>query len=293
MSYFRQVINLTIFILFSIYFLISCKKDSEELIPAYIHIDSISFSNNTGIGLTASHSITDAWVYIDNNLVGAFELPVTFPVLYENVHSVKIRPGIELNGIASTRSYYMIYKEFVKDINLVKDSITNIEVSSSYSSDDVFVWVENFEVGLPAIEEISGSDTNIVKTSLPGQVFEGSFSGAIYLTDEKNYFKAASVDAFELPKYGNIVFLELNYKTNNKFLIGLYAQSSSNIVEKHVLYINPKDTWNKIYVNLTSVVSQEIDANDFKILFMATKDEGVDQAEILLDNIQLIYVKES
>ncbi|MCD4680770.1 MAG: hypothetical protein K8S00_10320 [Bacteroidales bacterium] len=293
MSYFRQVINLTIFILFSIYFLISCKKESEELIPAYIHIDSISFSNNTGIGLTASHSITDAWVYIDNNLVGAFELPVTFPVLYENVHSVKIRPGIELNGIASTRSYYMIYKEFVKDINLTKDSITNIEVSSSYSNDDVFVWVENFEVGLPAIEEISGSDTNIVKTSLPGQVFEGSFSGAIYLTDDKNYFKAASVDAFELPKYGNFVFLELNYKTNNKFLIGLYAQSSSNIVEKHVLYINPKDTWNKIYVNLTSVVSQEIDANDFKILFMATKDEGVDQAEILLDNIQLIYVKES
>ncbi len=293
MNYPKQIWNITITIIFSIIFLNSCKKDGEEYIPSYIHIDSISFSNTSGLGLTASHSITDAWVYIDDNLVGAFELPVTFPVLYEKIHSVKIRPGIKLNGISSTRAYYLIYKEYTKDFMLVKDSVLNLNVSSSYADNDVFVWVENFEVGLPAIEEIAGSDTNIVKTSSTAQVFEGSFSGLISLTDEKNYFKAATIEAFELPKYGNFVFLELNYKTNNKFLIGLYAHYSSNVVEKHVLYINPKDSWNKIYVNLTNFVSQEVNALNFKIMFMSIKDEGVDQAEILLDNIQLIYVEES
>jgi len=171
--------------------------------------------------------------------------------------------------------------------------VINIGVSSSYSDNDVFVWIENFEVGLPAIEMIAGSDTNIVKTSSTGEVFEGSFSGKISLTDDKNYFKAATVDAFESPKLGNFVFLELNYKTNNKFLIGLYAVYSSNVVEKHILYINPKDKWNKIYVNLTNFISQEFNAINFKIMFMSYKDAGVDQAEILLDNIQLIYVEES
>ncbi len=293
MNYLKQIWNITIIIILSIIFLNSCKKDGEEYIPSYIHIDSIAFSNTSGLGLTASHSITDAWVYIDDNLVGAFELPVTFPVLYEKTHSVKIRPGIKLNGISSTRSYYLIYKDYIKDFILVKDSVLNIPVSSAYADNDVFEWVENFEVGLPAIEEIPGSDTNIIKTSAPGQVFEGSFSGLISLTEDNNYFKAATIDAFELPQFGNFVFLELNYKTNNEFLIGLYANYPSNVVEKHVLYINPKDNWNKIYVNLTNVVSQEINALNFKVMFMAIKDAGVDQADILLDNIQLIYVKES
>jgi len=293
MNYLKQVWNITIIIIFSIIFLSSCKKDGEEYIPSYIHIDSIAFSNNTGLGLTASHSITDAWVYIDDNLIGAFELPATFPVLLENTHKVRIRPGIKLNGISNTRAYYLIYKEYMDDFSLVKDSVLNINVASAYSDNDVFVWIENFEVGLPAIEMIPGSDTNIVKTSAPGQVFEGSFSGLISLDGDKNYFKAASVEAFELPKSGNFIFLELNYKTNNKFLIGLYANYSSNVVEKHVLYINPKDRWNKIYVNLTNFVSQEINALNFKIMFMSIKDAGVDEAEILLDNIQLIYVEES
>lgn len=293
MIYLKQVNTIIISLGLSLIFLISCKKDSEDFIPAYIKIDSIAFSNTSGLGLTSSHSITDAWVYIDDNLVGAYELPVTFPVLYEDIHSVKIRPGIKLNGIASTRSYYLIYSEYNNDIKLVKDSVVNIKVSSSYSDSDEFAWIENFEIGLPAIEKISGSDTNIIKTSDPDQVFEGSFSGLISLTDDNNYFKAATTEAYVLPKNGNFVFLELNYKTNNKFLIGLYAQTSSNIVEKHVLYINPKDQWNKIYINLTNIVSRETSAKDFKIMFMASKDSGIDQAEILLDNIQLIYLDES
>ena len=288
----RQVKRLTFIVLISISLLNSCKKDNEDLIPSYIHIDSISFNNNTSLGLTSSHSITDAWVYINDNLVGAFELPATFPVLYEKNHTVKIRPGIKINGIASTRSYYLIYSEFIKDIYLVKDSIINLEVSSSYSANDEFVWVENFEVGLPEIEIIPGSDTNIIKTSEAGKVFEGSYSGAIYLTNEKNYFKAATIESFKLPVYGNFVFLELNYKTNNKFLVGLYANYTSKIVEKQVLYINPKDKWNKIYINLTNVVSQEIYAESFKVYFMSIKEDGIEQAEILIDNIQLIYVKE-
>ena len=87
----KQVIILISTILFSIFSLSSCKDKSDDLIPAYIHIDSISFSNTTGLALTNSHAITDAWVYINDNLVGAFELPVTFPVLYENLNSVRIK----------------------------------------------------------------------------------------------------------------------------------------------------------------------------------------------------------
>jgi hypothetical protein len=292
MNYLRKG-KLIIIILFTVLIsLFSCKKDNEDLIPAYIHIDSVAFSNNTSLALTSSHAISDVWIYIDDNLIGAFELPCTVPVLYQNKHTVMIKPGIKLNGIASTRTYYPLYNDYINDFTLVKDSVLNISVSSSYSDLDDFAWIENFEIGLPELEEIAGSDTTMIKTSDPSKVFEGSFSGLICLTDENSYCKVATTNAYDLPKYGNYVFLELNYKTNNEFLIGLYANATSSITERQVLFINPKETWNKIYINLTNIVSEETNANDFKIIFIANKDAGVDKAEILLDNIQLIYIEE-
>src|SRR3954471_3898254 len=80
-----------------------CNK--EEPIPVYVHIEKISLVANpdgfvnsvTGDEGSLSSKISDAWVYVDEQLVGCFELPVTFPVLAEGTHTVKIRAGIKVN----------------------------------------------------------------------------------------------------------------------------------------------------------------------------------------------------
>ena len=99
-----------LFLSFIFLSLSSCEiYNPSEDEPSYIHIDSISLTTDYTAYGTASHKITDAWVYVDNELIGAFELPANVPVLKSGVHNINIRPGIKLNGIAATRSYYPFF----------------------------------------------------------------------------------------------------------------------------------------------------------------------------------------
>ena len=74
------------------------------------------------------------------------------------------------------------------------------------------------------------------------------------------------------------------------FTVGIFAQSSSQIIQDPLIYLNPKADWNKIYINLTNklwVTSDDI--VDFKIFFGALLQDGETEAVILIDNIKLIY----
>ena len=96
----RYLISCCVALLFSSIVLSSCNnfKGSQE-IPAYIHIDTFLFTTNYGLEGAASHKITDAWLYIDDDIQGCYELPATIPVLERGNHRVTIIPGIKLNGI--------------------------------------------------------------------------------------------------------------------------------------------------------------------------------------------------
>src|ERR1051326_8915965 len=72
--------------------------DTSEKIPAYIHIDKIAFIPASASWQSpTSVKITDAWVYIDGQLVGAYELPCTFPVQCEGTHNILVEAGIKQN----------------------------------------------------------------------------------------------------------------------------------------------------------------------------------------------------
>ena len=75
-----------------------------------LQIDSVSLDTNYYEQGSNFKAITDAWVYVDDGLIGAFELPATIPVLAEGKHKLEIRPGIKLNGISSTRAPYPFYQ---------------------------------------------------------------------------------------------------------------------------------------------------------------------------------------
>src|ERR1035437_8225163 len=102
-------------------------------IPAYIHIDKIGVKvNSDGSQGSRSNKISDAWVYIDEQLIGCFELPATFPVLYEGKHEIKIRPGIKVNGIAATRTPYPFYTIYDSIIHLQKGVRTYLNPIVTY-----------------------------------------------------------------------------------------------------------------------------------------------------------------
>ena len=89
--------------------IISCKKEDINDIPSYMTIEEITLDENS------THNITDAWVYIDDNLHGVYELPANFPILTQGKHKLRIKAGIKDNGIAGTRIPYPFYSSYIEE----------------------------------------------------------------------------------------------------------------------------------------------------------------------------------
>ena len=91
MRYFYRIFCGCFFVGFQFILLNSCSKfDKEEPIPSYISIRKIdlvvpdSLKDKQG---SASASISDAWIYIDDKLQGVYQLPAKFPEEFLKIHT--------------------------------------------------------------------------------------------------------------------------------------------------------------------------------------------------------------
>lgn len=273
----------------------SCNK--EEPIPTYIHVDGFTLVQNP-LGFagnsdnvaqdegTLSHKISDVWFYVDDQLVGCFELPCTFPVLAgDGTHKVKMRAGIKVNGIAATRAPYPFYKIYEQDVNFQSGTKITLSPTTMYVDYANFVFMEDFEETGMKIDTTPATEAKLVKTSAAGQVFEGNFSGYMDLDDGETIFECISSDYYALPKSGSSIFLEFNYKTDHIFTVSTIAISP--FAAEAVLNLNKNDNWNKAYLFLTPNVTPGSAINYYITMFMNAP--GADSVAFLIDNIKIVY----
>lgn len=265
----------------------------EEDTPSFIRIEEITVEEEEVHGANSS-KIVDAWVYINDNPLGTFELPVTIPALHEGENKITILPGIMLNGISNTRSVYPFYEKIEGTIELTPGETNNsyASITTKYKDEITLPMAvqEDFESAGFKFEKFGDSDTTFYKVNDPyiiHQEYGGEYAGAIYLTEEHDLFEVATNEFYSLPKDQSPVFLEFDYKTNQIFSVGFIANNYANPYQ--VLNINKKDQWNKIYLNLTSPIKKFVYANKFKIYFSAKKNPDLEKTKIYLDNIKLIY----
>lgn len=287
-----------VFVVFSTMFFSSCNKfHGSQEIPAYIHVDTFLLTTNYAIEGAASHKITDVWLYIDDDLQGCYEMPATIPVLKRGEHKITLIPGIKLNGISQTRTINPFYKPYiVEKIELEEKVVDTIHPSTTYySADDSnihFAMIEDFERQV-SLENTADSDTTIIRTErdAPGiwnDAYGNShYSGYVWLGDSTNYFCLASDEFHDLPNQGNSIFLEIDYKCNEIFEVGLFAKISG-VESMPLIYVNPSEKWNKIYVNLGPNITDAQEAEYFKFYIAGKIDEG-GEAEYYFDNIKLVY----
>ncbi|MBN8697847.1 MAG: hypothetical protein J0L87_15055 [Bacteroidetes bacterium] len=268
-----------------------------EPIPSYIRINGISLTTVAGQGSNSS-KISDAWVYIDEQLVGCFEIPVTIPILKEGVHQLRIRAGIKVNGISATRSPYPFYDSYTQTITLNKGEVQTISPVVKYLSSADFTCMEDFEASTGTIlyNSPTGTDTTLAVTTTPSEVFEGSKSGIAYIDATRTLFECVSDPntLFPLPKNSSPVFLEFNYKANSNFAVGLFCHTvigstTTNITKEKTLDFNPSSDWNKAYVYLTPTIGASGSANQFKIFIGMLNSAGADSLALQLDNIKIVY----
>lgn len=288
----RYTIGFSFFI-FGMIVLTSCEKfQGSQEVPAYLKIDSIYITTDYSTQGSASSSITDAWVYVDGQLIGAFEMPAKFPVLQSGVHKVAIMPGIKINGISSTRGAYDFYTPINMNVKFGLDSVTGLKtLHTTYSTSTNFLWREDFE-GTSISLDTTNRSTVPVKTTPQGSLLtiEGLHS-AIMTTDSTNDFAEAQSHAnFVIPL--SEVYLELNYNINTITTVGVILTGTSAYIQMPVLNLNVTNgRVKKIYIDLTPALNSTTGIDHFRVYFGGFKDSDVKQGIIVLDNVKLITSK--
>jgi hypothetical protein len=264
----------------------------DEPIPSYLKIKEVKV-NATALQGSASHKIVDMYVFVNNQLAGAYPALSTFPLLYEGENDFVFSAGIMVNGITAARGIYPFYKSNKQRLMLTPGQITEVNLTFEYNENTVFKWMENFDSPSSGLGFISvtgtGADIEFLPAGSP-DIFEGYSSGVVYLNISKRAFDIESSLSFSLPKTGRAIFLEINYQCSHDFEIGLTARYPFSTHQRwYAISVKAKSQWNKLYVDLSSGPSTYNDAADFKLYLKGELKEGDSQGRYLFDNLKILH----
>lgn len=277
--------TITLYLIILLFALSACDYiNPEETIPTYIKIESFSLQTTISSQGPNNHNITDAWVSVNGDFIGLFELPALIPILDAGVSEVFIKPGIKNNGIAASRVNYPFYTNYKIDTILVEKEIITLNPIVSYAEETIFDWNENFEDAGISI------DTSITSNiGIGDSIVNGSKVAKIILLDSTDIFRSQTIDSYSFPTAGQPLYFEMDYKTNNSFVVGLYINTAGQYVEQPIITINPKEAWNKIYLDLTYFSSMNSTADNYFVFIKAIKTDSITRSVILFDNLKLVH----
>ena len=286
-NYFLQVICL-----FALLFagLASCKQlDPPETIPAYMRINSIELTT-TPVQGTSSANINCAWVYIDNNPVGAFPLPCTFPIVASNgTHQLTVIAGIEDGGQSNERKQYPFYTTFQENVTLAQGQTITVSPKVAYTSYADFHFMENFENSNIKLNPNTTIKSDTMTTTNVG-AFEGR-SGLVVMYNGKSVYEGDSDTLMSLPNKGQMdVYLEFNYKSDAPFWVGMWYTAIGS-GPGDLVAIDSSSTWKKMYVDLeqTIITYETAPIPEPTYIFFSTQlPSGMDTARFMLDNIKVV-----
>lgn len=267
----------------------SCKKYGPSDAAFFIKAGPISVASNTATEGSSSHKITDLWLYVNGQFQAVYPLGNLMPIVTKNkTAKIQIFAGIKNNGIADTRIPWSFY-DLVEFDTLVETGKTiNRSFSFKYNATTHFVWKENFdEAGFSLTKSLISDTVGGITTS--ANSFEGkSYELGLSSANSSSIAQVESTGSgFSLPRGSEKVYLELNYKGNSVFDLGLIGEDTKL---KQAIMINPQENWNKIYVQLGNAVSDGVYSSKYKVYFRLLKQADNQSPKIFLDNIKLIYL---
>jgi len=258
----------------------------EEQIPTYIKVDSVIVNTNADEG-TAAHKIKDVWAYMDGEFIGVFELPAKFPVLgSQGNHSFLFAPGIYDNGIASTHIIYRLMHGASMDINLVNGATVAPPSTPkiTYFPEVTFSWMEDFESGSISLIRVSG-DTLVQDAT---DKYEGAYSGKIALNAADPSFNFEMFSGVSIPTT-SVSYLEMHYKCDHPFFVGLAGKKSGTYVPVTISLINASPEWNKIYISLGAAVRALSPSTDYKLFINSSISSGTTTGNFHFDNFKIVH----
>jgi hypothetical protein len=284
-------------LIFATAFLVSCDIiNPEEPVPGYLHIPAMRVETSGDEG-SASSNLSEAWVSVDGDFVGAYSLPATLPVLEEGPSEVVVQAGVKDNGLGSSPDIYPFFANYETQVEMGPNTTDTIRPVFRYSDNTKFAFIENFDEGGQIFSQMRRGSLSQMSS-----VTEGAFEDRSLRIELDT--SAAIVEAATIERYANLtgqfttsVYLEVDYKSDVPVTFGVIGYDGSGTTGNgQALFIsgfNPSGEWRKIYFNL-SVVIVESGLSEFQIVFQAaiptengqlTRDEAV----VMMDNIKLLH----
>ena len=259
--------------------------DPEEDVPSYVRIEDISLQINNGvIEGTSSEKITDAWVYIDGQLIGGFEMPVNIPILAEGSHNILVLAGVKQNGMSTTRAIYPKYKGWSQTITLVRGQILTVNPVVEYYPTTNFMWMCDFDGAGTNIDDAFGPWPGRLQEISGANAFEQE-SGFVTLNVDTTEFYAQSSQSYSFnPTYD--IYLELNFACNQTFAVGLYNTTNGNYIPW--CQVGPSTTWDKIYIRFNDALLSQPPNGIYHIYVAMRKEDNVANPWLSIDEIKLI-----
>lgn len=265
----------------------------SEPLPAYIVIPDFEFETDLETEGSDSERITEVWVYINSQMIGAYELPAEVPVLAEGNVQVDLFAGIKNNGIAGSRMVYPFYAPYSTTATLGPLEKDTIIPSFIYKDNITVQSVDDFEEGnVFTIDNSAGSVTRITDPEL---VFEGDACGYATIAEGEGILQfRTNEQQYPIP-VNRLSWIEMDYRCNNSFAIGLMAYDNGQLIKEEIIIVlfptddNGSPEWNKIYIETSQLAASTLGADYFEIFFQSFVDSGNAASNIWLDNIKLVY----
>ena len=282
-------------LLLSIFFILSsCVKNNPD--PSWIEVNEWQLNSNielSGLEGELTESITNAKVYVNDDLLGIFEVPFRIPVLKSGPCNVKVYPVVINNGISATKKLYPFLNLFEIDAELIQNETLTINPVTSYKSITNF-WVEDFEDINNSIE--NDANTSLATLQLSNEnltAFNGNFCGKVTLNQNDTTWVANTTEQLAIPK-GSECYLEIDYYVTNDLYTGLLYVNPDNTTQNNVnIRLNGQShedaVWKKIYIELKELVIASPNQAQFLQTFSAFLDEGDSEGLIYIDNIKVLW----
>ncbi|MES2764160.1 MAG: hypothetical protein V4677_18225 [Bacteroidota bacterium] len=261
-------------------------------------VENVKLNTIYSVQGTNSHKITDMWYYVNDEFMGVFPVGGVMPVVANGDVKITLYAGIKNNGISDTRVPYAAYDSKIYNLTIEPGKTYTISPEFEYNSTTYFYYSDDFEGVSGGGQYISADNTGPegsncrLTTSTETHLAFGGTGQSYYLTmtDAKPVARLLQNIGVYLPPSGETIYVELNYKCNQILTVGIIGGNDvAGYKDKRgAITLNPTfGEWNKIYIQLTSIVSAQPLYSRYKVYIEGTK--MVVNPEIYIDNVKLIY----
>ena len=286
-------VRFIVFVFIVLPLLFSCVKNNPE--PSWLRVNdwdlvaNIALSGEEG---ELTEKITNAKVYVNDELIGIFETPFRIPLLSSGESVIRLDPVVINNGISATKKVYPFTNFYQETVTLVQNDTVVISPVTSYKTNANF-WIEDFEdINISIENDPNTSLANLILSNESLNAFNGNYYGKVMLNESDSTWVAYTLDQLPIPK-GVDSYLEIDYYNTNDVYQGLIYVSPSGIQDNVNIRLNAQApesaVWKKMYIELRELVTASPIQSTFLQSFQANLDAGDTEGVICLDNIKVIW----